>query len=148
MRTVLTVFFVCFAVLTAHAQDNLVVKESAHSVSGTLDRLEAILKKNGLTIFARIDHAGGAKKAGIDMKPTQLLIFGNPKMGTPLMQSNRRIGIDLPVKVLAWQEDDGSVRIAYNDPVYLKNRHGIDDRDAVFGKMTGALGKLTDAAIR
>ena len=86
-------------------------------------------------------------KVGTDMKPTQLLIFGNPKMGTPLMLSNRRIGIDLPIKVLAWQDEKGAVWIAYNAPAYLKKRHGIGDRDALFGKMRGALNKLTDAAV-
>lgn len=147
MRIVLAVFIACLMLLPAHANDNLVVKQSAHSVGETLDRLEAILKKRGLTIFARVDHAAGAKKAGMAMKPTQLLLFGNPKMGTPLMQSNVRIGIDLPIKVLAWQDHKDAVWIAYNDPAYLKSRHAITDRDPVFGTMTGALGKLTDAAI-
>ncbi len=146
MRLVLVVIIACLVSASAQAGDNLVVKQSAHSVAATLDRLEAILKKKGLTIFARVDHAAGAKKAGMAMKPTQLLIFGNPKMGTPLMLSNPRIGIDLPIKVLAWQDRAGSVWLAYNDPGYLKSRHGIGDRDAVFGKMTGALGKLTGAA--
>lgn len=147
MRIVIALLLLCLTVLPANAKDDLVVKQSAHSVAETLDRLEGILKKRGLTIFARVDHAAGAKKAGMDMKPTQLLIFGNPKMGTPLMLSNRRIGIDLPIKVLAWEDEKSVVWIAYNDPAYLKNRHGIADRDPVFGKMTGALGKLTDAAV-
>lgn len=147
MRIVFALFLTCLFVLPAHAKDNLIVKKSAHSVADTLDRLEGILKKRGLTIFARVDHAAGAKKADMEMKPTQLLVFGNPKMGTPLMLSNRRIGIDLPIKVLAWEDDQSVVWIAYNDPAYLKSRHGISDKDPVFGKMTGALGKLTDAAI-
>ena len=146
MRTILALFFICLTLLPVHAEDNLVVKQSAHNVGETLDRLEAILKERGLTIFARIDHAAGAKKAGMEMKPTELLVFGNPKMGTPLMQSNRRVGIDLPIKVLAWQDEKDAVWIAYNDPAYLKSRHAISDRDAVFGKMAGALGKLTDLA--
>ncbi len=147
MRTIFAFVIICLTLLPAHAADDLVVKPSAHGVGETLDRLETILKKNGLTIFARIDHTAGAKKAGMDMKPTQLLLFGNPKMGTPLMLSNRRIGIDLPIKVLAWQDEGGAVWIAYNDPAFLKSRHAITDRDPVFGKMTSALGKLTDAAI-
>lgn len=147
MRIVFALFLICLTVLPAHAKDSLIVKQSAHSVADTLDRLEGILKKQGLTIFARIDHAAGAKKAGMDIKPTQLLVFGNPKMGTPLMQSNRRIAIDLPIKVLAWEDEKAAVWIAYNDPAYLKSRHQITDKDPVFGKMTGALGKLTDAAI-
>jgi len=130
-----------------HASDDLIVKSSAHSVEETLDRLEAILKKKGLTIFIRIDHAAGATKAGMDMKPTQVLLFGNPKLGTPLMLSNRRIGIDLPIKVLAWQDEKGAVWLAYNKADYLKDRHAIADRDPLFDKMKGVLGKLTDAVI-
>lgn len=146
----LTVFLLSTTVATnaqAH-DDGLVVKASPHGVTATLDRLEAIMKKKGLTIFARVDHAAGARKVGMDMAPTQLLIFGNPKMGTPLMQSNRRMGIDLPLKALAWQDDTGQVWLAYNKPAYLAARHGIEDRDKVFAKMTGALDKLTDAAIK
>ena len=106
------------------------------------------MQKKGLTIFARVDHAAGAKKAGLDMKPTELLIFGNPKMGTPLMLAKRTIGVDLPLKALAWQDDAGKVWLGYIDPAALKARHGLAGRDEVFKKMTGALDKLTNAAIK
>ncbi len=134
--------------VAASAGGDLIVKQSPHSVTVTLDKLEAVMKKKGITIFARIDHATGAKKVGADMAPTQVLIFGNPKMGTPLMQSNRTIGIDLPLKVLAWKGADGKVRLAYTKPAVLAKRHAIGDRAKVFQKMTGALNKLTNAAIK
>lgn len=126
----------------------LVTKASPHTVAETLDRLTKILKSKGLTIFARVDHAAGAEKVGMKMLPTQLLIFGNPKAGTPLMMSNRTIGIDLPLKALAWKDKAGKVWLAYTSPAELKKRHNITDRDKVFGKITGALGKLTDAALK
>lgn len=130
----------------ALAHSGLIVKPSAHGVAETLDRLEAVLKKKGVTVFARVDHAAGAEKAGLALAPTQVLIFGNPKLGTPLMQSNRAIGIDLPLKVLAWKDGNGKVWLAYNDPAYLAKRHAIADRGPVFAKMAKILGKLTDAA--
>ncbi len=145
----------CFLIFTmlsmiatlAVADKGLVIKPSAHSVDETLDRLELVLKEKGLTIFNRIDHSAGAAKIQMSLRPTQLLIFGNPKMGTALMHSNQAVGIDLPMKVLAWKDAQGQVWIAYNDPLYLADRHQIDDRGTVLEKMTGALAKLTDKAI-
>ena len=132
----------------AFAQSGLVVKKSAYGADQTLDRLEQILKEKGLTIFARIDHNAGAAKVDMDLRPTKLLIFGNPKMGTPLMQSNQTVGLDLPMKVLAWQDGQGQAWIAYNQPSYLADRHQIKDRAEVISKMQGALGQLTDKAIQ
>ncbi len=132
----------------ATAGGALVVKQSPYSVKVTLDRLSAILAKKGITVFARIDHAAGARKVGRDMAPTELLIFGNPKLGTPLMRADRRIGLDLPLKALAWRGADGTVRLAYADPDALKRRYGITGVDAVFAKMKGALDKLTNAALK
>ncbi len=132
----------------AHAEKLLVVKQSPHSVSKTLDRLTAVMQKKGITIFARVNHAAGAKKVGMDMKPTELLIFGNPKLGTPLMLAKREIGVDLPLKALAWQDDGGKVWLGYTTPSALKARHGVSGRDEVFNKMTGALDKLTSVAIK
>jgi len=132
----------------AHAEKLLIVKQSPHSVSRTLDRLTAVMQKKGITIFARVNHAAGAKSVGQDMKPTELLIFGNPKLGTPLMLAKREIGVDLPLKALAWQDDNGKVWLGYTAPAALKARHGLSGRDEVFKKMTGALDKLTTAAIK
>jgi uncharacterized protein (DUF302 family) len=149
MRSILVLAFsLLFISPAAHAENLMVVKQSPHSVSKTLDRLTAVMQKKGLTIFARVDHAAGAKKAGLDMKPTELLIFGNPKMGTPLMLAKRTIGVDLPLKALAWQDDAGKVWLGYTTPAALKARHGVAGRDEIFKKMTGALDKLTNVAIK
>ena len=147
-RIVLALF--CAIMFTAPAVaggTGVITVESSYSVSETLDRLTKIMTSKGLTIFARVDHAAGAKKVDTEMAPTQLLIFGNPKLGTPLMLSERKIGLDLPLKALAWQDDNGKVWVSYNDPAYLKNRYGISDRDPVFMKITGALKKLIGKAV-
>jgi uncharacterized protein (DUF302 family) len=96
---------------------------SPHSVPETLARLEKIVTAKGIPVLARIDHSGDAARAGLKMNPTQLLIFGNPKAGTPLMVASPTIAIDLPLKALAWQDDEGTVRLSYNSPEYLVTRH-------------------------
>ena len=98
---------------------------SPRTVMETLTRLETIVQSKGLTILARIDHSGDAAKAGLQMQPTQLLIFGNAKSGTPLMIASPTVAIDLPLKALVWQDDDGKVWLSYNSPDYLKDRHDI-----------------------
>ena len=98
---------------------------SRYSVPETLARLQAILKEKGIMVFALIDHSGEAEKAGLKMRPTQLLIFGSPKAGTPLMVAAPRLAIDLPLKALAWQDEDGRVWLSYNSPEYLQERHGF-----------------------
>jgi uncharacterized protein (DUF302 family) len=98
---------------------------SPYSVPETLARLQAILKEKGVTVFALVDHSGEAAKAGLEMRPTQLLIFGNPKGGTPVMVAAPSTAIDLPLKALAWQDAQGKVWLSYNDPEYLQQRHGI-----------------------
>jgi len=145
MLTTLTAL-IFWVVFPAGAVENLIIKESKYSTSETLDRLEEALTSNGLTIFLRIDHAAGAQKAGLELPENQVLIFGNPKLGTPLMLANPAIGIDLPQKALAWKDKDGKVWLAYNNPATLKARHNIEGRDEVFKKITGALGKFTDIA--
>ena len=130
----------------AWASETIVTKKSANSVAVTIDRLEAALKKKGITIAARWNHAAAAKKAGMTLRPTELLIFGNPKLGTPLMQSNQQVGLELPMKVLAYEDDKGQVWVIYSAPTALAATFGIKDRDDVIKKMTGALDKLTDKA--
>jgi uncharacterized protein (DUF302 family) len=98
---------------------------SRYSVPETLARLQSILKEKGLTLFALIDHSGEAEKAGLTMRPTQLLIFGSPKGGTPLMVAAPSLAIDLPLKALAWQDEQGQVWLSYNSPEYLRERHGF-----------------------
>jgi uncharacterized protein (DUF302 family) len=103
----------------------LVKLPSRHSVSATIDRLEALLKERGILVFARIDFSGDAQRAGLRMPAEQMLIFGNPKAGTPLMLAVPAAGLDLPLKMLAWEAPDGKVWTAYNDPQYLVQRHGL-----------------------
>ncbi len=98
---------------------------SPYSVPETLARLQSILKEKGVTVFALIDHSGEAAKVGLTMRPTQLLIFGNPKGGTPLMVAAPSVAIDLPLKALAWEDAQGKVWLSYNSPEYLQQRHGI-----------------------
>jgi uncharacterized protein (DUF302 family) len=99
---------------------------SQHSVATTLERLESLLQERGIMIFARIDFSGDAARAGLTMRGEQMLIFGNPKAGTPLMQSAPTAGLDLPLKALVWEDADGNTSIAYNDPLYVVRRHGLD----------------------
>jgi len=98
---------------------------SRYSVPETLARLQSILKEKGITVFALIDHSGEAAKAGLSMRPTQLLIFGSPKGGTPLMVAAPRLAIDLPLKALAWEDEKSQVRLSYNSPEDLQERHGF-----------------------
>ena len=130
----------------ARADDGLVKKLSARGVQSTMDSLQNLVENMGLTVFARIDHAAAAAQVGEDMLPTQLLIFGNPAIGTGLMTSRRTVAIDLPIKVLIWEEPDGRVWIAYNDPNYWAERHGIEDRDALLEKMRAAVSGIVSAA--
>ena len=99
---------------------------SAHSVAQTVERLESLLKERGVMIFARIDFSGDAARAGLTLREEQMLIFGNPKAGTPLMQSVPAAGLDLPLKALVWEDAEGHTQIAYNDPHYIIRRHGLD----------------------
>jgi uncharacterized protein (DUF302 family) len=108
----------------AWGADGLVAVRSPHSPKDTMDRLEALLKQKGLTIFARIDHAVGAARVGRTLRPTEVLIFGNPQGGTPFMQCAQTVGIDLPLKALVWQDPSGQVWLGYNDPSFLAQRHG------------------------
>jgi uncharacterized protein (DUF302 family) len=105
----------------------LVHLSSPYSVPETLTRLEKLLQSKGLVVLARIDHSGDAAKVGLTMQPTELLIFGNPKSGTPLMIASPTVAIDLPLKALVWQDGDGNVWLSYNSPNYLKERHAIPD---------------------
>ena len=99
--------------------------ESKYAVKETLDRLQKILQDKGVTIYARIDQQAEARKVGLDLSPVELLIFGNPKAGTPLMAASPTIAIDLPLKILVWEDDAGHVQISYNSPAYLQARHGL-----------------------
>jgi len=128
-------------------EDGLITIRSRNSAKVTVDRLDARLKAGGITVFARIDHGAGATSAGMPLRPTELLVFGNPKAGTPLMQVNQTIGIDLPLKVLVWEDAGGGVWITYNDPTWLAKRHKLGGNAAeAVEAIAGALAKLAEAA--
>lgn len=126
---------------------DLITKQSAHSVSVTLDRLAAAVEGAGAKVFARIDHAKGATKVGMDLRPTQMLMFGNPKLGTPALLAGQTAGLDLPLRVVAYEDANGQVFVAYHNPSELSEDHGVPADAAVLKKMTGALNKLTNKAI-
>lgn len=133
--------------LTACTQDSgLVNKKSAHTAKATIDRLQSLLKQKGITVALRWSHSDRAKAAGIELRPTELIIFGNPKLGSHMFTSKQSAGIDLPMKVLAWEDEQGQTWVAYNEPGYLARRHGIKDRAEIINKMSAALQQLTDKA--
>jgi uncharacterized protein (DUF302 family) len=127
--------------------NGLITIPSVHSAKETIDRIESDIKSKGMTIFARIDHAAGAKDAGLTLAPTLLLIFGNAKGGTPLMQDKQQIGIDLPLKALAWEDAAGKSWLSYNDLDWLAKRHGLDGKvDNVVKGLAAALGAILQKA--
>ena len=150
MRRTTNLLFILlmFLSLGARADGGLVNVASAFGVQETADRFVAAAEKAGLKIFARVDHAAGAAKVGKSLRPTQLVIFGSPKVGTALMTSDQRVGIELPLKALAWQDAEGKVWLSYNSPDHLFGRFSINDREKVKQKVTGALAKLSAAATR
>lgn len=123
-RLISTLCLLC-APLWASAADGLLTLKSPHSAQTTMNRLEAIVRERGLTVFARVDHAGGAAKVGKAMRPTELLIFGNPQGGTPFIECAQTVGIDLPLKALVWEDASGQVWLGYNDTAYLARRHDV-----------------------
>ena len=129
------------------AVDGLTSIASSFGPNETMNRLEAEVKARGMTVFARIDHAAGAVEAGLSLRPTEVLIFGNVKTGTPLMQAVQTIAIDLPLKALVWQDASGDTWLSYNDPAWLAQRHRLGhDAEAVSGGMAVALGAIARSA--
>ncbi len=127
--------------------EGLVVCPSRDGPEETLRRLEAALAAHGMTVFARVDHAAGAKATGLELRPTDLVIFGSPTAGTPLMAAAQTIGIDLPLKMLVWQDVEGRVFVAYNDPLWLVRRHGLPHGvDAIAEKMQAGLAAIASEA--
>ena len=128
--------------------DGLTTIQSSYGPKETLNRLEAEIKAKGMTIFARIDHAEGAMEVGLSLRPTDLLIFGNAKGGTPLMQSIQTSGIDLPLKALVWQDASGDTWISYNDPSWLAKRHGLSHEvDARVHALAACTNTVATAAV-
>ena len=134
--------------ISLFAADGVINVKSQHSVEKTANNLEKVLLSKGMKVFQRVKHSEGAKSVGININPTELIIFGNPKVGSPLMKCAPTVAIDLPQKAVIWQDDNQKVWISYNDPAYLKQRHNIQGCDKVLAKVSGALAKLTGAAAK
>jgi uncharacterized protein (DUF302 family) len=127
------------AQVIATAAAGLVTVGSRFNAKETVDRLEAEIRAKGMTVFARVDHAAGAAAVSMPLRPTELLVFGNARGGTPLMQAEQTIGIDLPLKALVYEDASGNVWVAYNDPHWLAERHGVGSAAAVVAAMRAAL---------
>ncbi|MBQ4803081.1 DUF302 domain-containing protein [Aquimarina sp. MMG015] len=128
-------------------KQGIITKQSTNSFDDTYNKLVTIIEDNpNLKIIAQLDHQANAASVGLELNPTRIIMFGNPKLGTPLMQSAQTTGLDLPQKILVFQDDSGTVKISYNDPKYLQQRHDILDKEEVLNKISGALDKITSAA--
>lgn len=148
MNRILLMGVIVMLNVTAMAADNTFIsKKSPYTVAQTIDRLEGVLKEKGIAIVARVNHAAAAKHVAMEMRDTELLIFANPKLGTPLMLENQIVAIDLPMKAIAWKDDKGQVWIGYNDPVALAKQRDLKGQDEILNKMRGALDNFTNAAI-
>ena len=137
-----------FLVSLAFAGNGIVSVKSSHDVKTTVNRLVQSLTNKGMTVFTRIDHAAGAAKVGKTLRPTELVVFGNPKVGTPLMQCDQGAAIDLPQKALIWEDGSGQVWLSYNDPNYLAQRHDLSQCAEVVKKIEQALGNFAAMATR
>ena len=129
-----------------YASNDFITKKSSNNVAASMDRLENALKQRGVGIVARVDHAAAAQKADLKLRPTQVLIFGNPKLGTPLMHSSQQIGLDLPLKVLAWEDAKGQTWLTYEKPDEMAERHGVKEPIEILKKMAGVLDAVTNEA--
>jgi uncharacterized protein (DUF302 family) len=140
------IFVACFGTINANATESVISVESHHSAKETADKFVSVLEQKGLTLFTRIDHQKNA--AGVDLKirETEVIIFGNPKVGTPLIQCNQLAAIDLPQKMLVWTDEDNKVWLSYNDPEYLKERHDLKGCDATVTKVSEVLAGLAKVA--
>ena len=145
-RLSLAAMMVLLLVSPLLAAEGVINIQSAYSVDETTDRLVNILNEKGMTIFTQVDHSEGAQKAGIELAETKLILFGNPKVGSPLMRCQQSVAIDLPQKALIWKDDQSRVWISYNDPAYLKKRHQISGCEDVISKIEKALAGITKAA--
>lgn len=147
MKSLILVLTIMVTSFSAHAAD-LVTKSSPHSVADTMDRLVAAVEKAGATVFARVDHAAGAAGIDADLKPNQMLVFGNPKIGTPIMQADPMAGLDLPIRVVIFEDAAGTTMVAYHDPQKFAASFAVPADLKSLAMMAGALGKLTDAAVQ
>ncbi|WP_323752057.1 DUF302 domain-containing protein [Marinobacter sp.] len=148
MKTIKYALTLALAVVLSPVQaaEGLVAVESPYDAQTTMNRFEDIVKGKGLNVFARIDHAAGAEKAGMTLRPTEVIIFGDPQGGTPFMKCAQSVGIDLPLKALVWEDASAQVWLGYNDPTYLAERHEVPEC-AVAEKLSKALAGLVKAAV-
>ena len=146
IKSIACIFFILIFSSSVLAAESLISVESRYSVKETADRFEQILANKGLTVFARINHSENASNVNLDLAPTEVVIFGNPKVGTPLMQCSKTVAIDLPQKALFWEDNKGQVWLSYNNPEALKERHGIKGCDQLVTKISHVLGRLSEAA--
>jgi uncharacterized protein (DUF302 family) len=132
---------------TSHpAESDLVTLPSAHGTIETVERLKSLLAQKGIQVFAHIDHAAAAQEVGLPLRPTQVLIFGNPQAGTPLMQSQQTVGLDLPLRMLVWQDEAGQVWLTYRTVELVAQGHQITDRDDTVKALDAGLAALARAA--
>lgn len=132
--------------LPAYADSGMVRLKSEFDVATTADRLVSLLDKKGMKVFIRVDHAAGAEAAGLELRPTELVIFGNPKVGTPLMQCSQSVALDLPQKALIWQDEKGEVWLGYNAPRYVAERHAVQGCEQSIQKIEKALANFARGA--
>ena len=145
-KVIVSLALVLLYALPSMAENGVISVQSDFDVKETADRLENILKEKGMTVFNRIDHSKGASSVGIDLRDTVLLIFGNPKVGAPLMKCEQVAALDLPQKALIWKDADDAVYVSYNDPNYVQKRHNISGCEEVLAKFEKALSTFTEAA--
>jgi uncharacterized protein (DUF302 family) len=126
--------------------EGLTTIASRFSPKETMDRFEAEIRAKGMTVFVRIDHAAGAAEAGLELRPTELIIFGNARGGTPLMEASQTAGIDLPLKALVWQDGAGKTWLSYNEPSWIVQRHGLGVRAEIVDKLAAALSAISRKA--
>jgi uncharacterized protein (DUF302 family) len=144
--TLFTVLLIVSAAISANAADGVINVESSYNVKDTADRMENVLQEKGMTVFNRIKHSEGASKVGIELRDTELILFGNPKVGSPLMKCEQSVAIDLPQKALIWEDTEAKVWISYNDPRYLEKRHNITGCEEVLAKVEKALAGIAKTA--
>ena len=145
-KAILTALSIVCIAIPALAADGMVTVPSIYTVEETAERLESVLHEKGMTIFNRIKHSEAAAKVGIELRKTELILFGNPKVGSPLMKCQQSVAIDLPQKALIWEDDNAKVWISYNDPRYLEKRHNIAGCEEVIAKIEKALAGITKSA--
>jgi uncharacterized protein (DUF302 family) len=144
-KAILMALAIVFIAFPALASDGMVNVRSTFNVEETADRMESILKEKGMTVFNRIKHSEAAAAVGIELRNTELILFGNPKVGSPLMKCQQSAAIDLPQKALIWEDDKATVWISYNNPRYLEKRHNITGCEEVISKIERALAGIAES---